>query len=333
MLAYRLASSNRFFTPFARVEWQQFFTYIFTNFKKIPISRWKFSIYLLLIVCLSFSLARLFWLVLPYPTISPAVTLATITHAETKKLDINIDQLKALSVFGKGSAVKQDVTPVIEMPSTETHLNLILMGVIGSNYDKLARAFISADNKQDVYAIGAFLPAGEGVSLVKIMKDCVIISNNGKFEALYLDQDAPHPTQNHAATVAINTATVSPQAMLDWEADHAEPEEPEKPHRPTVTFPDQAITALSRSISNVVDMNTYNESGKMVGFKISPGRDADRFKTLGLQANDVVIAINDWPVNSPEKVLELYQNLGDKNSATLHIKRGAYVVTVDVALQ
>ena len=251
--------------------------------------------------------------------------------AHTKIQAINIDQLKPFFTFGKSVEAKQNIIPVLEVPSIETQLSLLLMGVIESNYDQLARAFISVNNKQDIYAVGASLPAGDGVSLAKVMKEGVVINNKGTFEMLYFDQNAPHPTPHYAASAA--TATISPQAMLDWEADHADPEEPEKSQRPTVTFPDQAITALSRSVSNAVALNTYNESGKMVGFKLSPGRDADKFKALGLQANDVVIAINDWPVNSPEKVLALYQNLGERNSATLHIKRGAYVVTVDVTMQ
>ncbi len=330
MLAYRSANSSYFIFPQVRVELRLLAGFIWAKLKKTSISRWQFVVCFFLVMSLSFSSARLFWLLLPYPVI-PAAVVAPVAKVEAgaKIQTINIDQLKSFFAFGKPVEAKQNIIPVLEVPSTETQLSLLLMGVIESNYDQLARAFISVNNKQDIYAIGASLPAGEGVSLAKVMKDGVVINNKGTFEMLYFDQNVPHPTPHYAAS----TTTISPQAMADWEADHAESEEPEKSQRPTVTFPDQAITALSRSVSNAVALNTYNESGKMVGFKLSPGRDADKFKALGLQANDVVIAINDWPVNSPEKVLALYQNLGERNSATLHIKRGAFVVTVDVTMQ
>lgn len=119
--------------------------------------------------------------------------------------------------------------------------------------------------------------------------------------------------------------------MLEWEADHAEPEVATAPQRPTVSLPDQAITGLGRSMSDITTMNTFNEGGKMAGFTLSPGRDADKFKALGLQTGDVVIAVNGWPMSDSAQILEMYNNLG--SSATLQVKRGTNVMTVDVGLQ
>jgi general secretion pathway protein C len=166
-------------------------------FAKISLGRWQFVVRLLLVISLSFSLARLFWLLLPQPAIPPAaVAIPTVTnHAGGDGKLVDIAQLKALHVFGKAAeAPKQDnaAPAVIENQAVDTHLNLVLLGIVGSSDEKLARAIISTGDKQDVYSVGATLPVGNGVTLSKVLDDRVIINNNGQYESLWLYQTDPN---------------------------------------------------------------------------------------------------------------------------------------------
>ena len=337
MSEFSLSISNRFSVLQTHAEWQHYTARVWVELVKVPLSYWQFLVRLLLVICLCFCVAHLFWLLFPTPTIpfasvniSVASNQAAMNASSINSSGINIVQLKSLHLFGKTNAAKKEVVPLVQIPSSETQLNLILTGVVTSNYEKMERAIIGADNKQYIYAVGAALPVGDGVILVKVMRDRVIINNNGKYEALFL-------YQNDGKTKAVAThdspamSREESQRMLEWEADHAEPEVVASVKHPTVSLPDQAITALGRSMSNAVTMNTFNEGGKMVGFKLSPGRDTDKFKALGLQTGDVVIAVNGWPMSDSAQILEMYNNLG--SSATLQVKRGTNVMTVDVGLQ
>ncbi len=316
-------------------QWQDYAVRVWVKLGKVPLSYWQFMVRLLLLICLCFSLARLFWLLLPEPVIPTAANyISASKHIGSESLhksSIDIDQLKSLQVFGKSSSIKPETLPVVDIPSTETQLNLILMGVVASNYEQQARAIIGVDNKQDVYAVGTALPAGKGITLIKVMSDRVIINNNGQSEVLFLYQKNSRSNAVAANASPSMMAREESQRMLEWEADHAEPEAVASVQHPTVSLPDQAITALGRSMSNTVTMNLFNEGGKMAGFKLSPGRDLDKFKALGLQSGDVVIAVNGWPMSDSAQILEMYNNLG--NSATLQVKRGTNVMTVDIGLQ
>lgn len=320
------------YTQWSFAQWQDYSVRVWVELVKVPLSYWQFVVRLLLLICLCFSLARLFWLLLPEPVIpTAAFHISARKHVANESLNkSSIDQLKSLNVFGKAGAAKEETVLVVDVPSTETQLNLILMGVVASNYEQKARAIIGIDNKQDVYAVGTALPVGEGIVLIKIMRDRVIISNNGQSEVLFLYQDDPE-TKAVAARDSPVMSREDSQRMLEWEADHAEPEVVAAINHPTVSLPDQAITALGRSMSNTVTMNSFNEGGKMAGFKLSPGRDVDKFKALGLQSGDVVIAVNGWPMSDSAQILEMYNNLG--SSATLQVKRGTNIMTVDVGLQ
>jgi general secretion pathway protein C len=330
--------ANHVFVPTVQSKWQHYVALIFSELTKISLGQWQFFIRFLLVICLSFSLSRLFWLVVPAPRTNSEVNisnfskLAEVSHSSTASSRIDIEQLKSLSLFGKEDKVVKN-TP-ITIHSAETSLNLSLMGVIASNLEPLSRAIIAVSQKPDIYAVGAALPVGAGITLVGVMTDRVIINNNGQFEALFLYQN----NANHKSNVVSSADSASltreqEEKMLEWQADHAEPEAPPARQKPVVYSTDQAITEVGRSMLDVVSMSVYQESGAMAGYKISPGRDEDKFKALGLKPGDVVVAINGWPMSDPEKIAEMYQELGSTNSATLQIKRGAHVMSVDVALQ
>lgn len=329
-------SISRFALPQTSAEWEQLVARRLASLAKVPLSRWQFLVRLILIFILSFSAARLFWLLLPNPTLPPATVAIAVAQPVVSGGDsaINVEQLKSLSVFGKADApVVTAEVPNPESQATVSSLNLMLMGLIASNDDSLARAIITAGDKTDVYAIGNSLPVGNGVTLAKIMSDRVIVNNNGQFESLMLYQDNPNATP-------ISQAYIPPAAAISARPLQAENPPPsgadkspgyDSPERSVATGP--GMGEVSRNLSDVVAMSIYREGGQVVGYKIRPGRDAEKFKTLGLQTDDIVTAVNGTPLTNPAKIMEVYKSMGNTTSASLEIKRGGSVMTVDVVLQ
>ncbi len=329
-------SISRFALPQTSTEWEQLVTRGTVLLAKVPLSRWQFLVRLILIVILSFSAARLFWLLLPNPTLPAATVAISVVRPVVSGggSSVNVEQLKSLSVFGKADApVAPTDVPNPESQATVSTLNLMLMGLIASNDDSLARAIITAGDKTDVYAIGNSLPVGNGVTLAKIMSDRVIVNNNGQFESLLLYQENPN-------AAPISQAYIPPPAVASarpMQADNPQPSGTDKspgydaPERSVATGP--GMGEVSRNLSDVVAMSIYREGGQVVGYKIRPGRDAEKFKTLGLQTDDIVTAVNGMPLTNPAKIMEVYKNMGNTTSASLEIKRGGSVMTVDVVLQ
>jgi len=93
------------------------------------------------------------------------------------------------------------------------------------------------------------------------------------------------------------------------------------------------LAQVTRNLNDVMSMSIYRENGEVVGYKIKPGRDAEKFKALGLETDDIVTAINGMPLTNPAKIMEVYKSMGNATSASLEIKRGGGVITVDVVLQ
>lgn len=329
------SSLSRFAVPQTSAEWEQIFARCVAVITKVPLSTWQFLVRFLLVLSLSLSLARLFWLVFPAPVI-PAATVAiptAATHIDTNNSSVNIALLKTLAVFGKAEAPKQDQPAVIETQATVTQLNLVLVGVIVSSDENSARAMIASGDKQDLYAVNAPLPVGNNVTLSKIMSDRVIINNNGQYESLWLyqsDPNAPAISQSSQSQAAAQQI-IPAQAPYPSGRPGPSPEMQSPPERGGGSDP--ALTEVSRNLSDVLAMSIQRENGQVIGYKIRPGRDAEKFKSLGLQTDDIVTAINGMPLTNPAKIMEVYKNMGNTTSASLEIKRGGSVITVDVVLQ
>jgi general secretion pathway protein C len=324
------SSLGRFAIPQTSAEWEQLFARCLAVLVKVPLSSWQFFARLLLVLTLSLSLARLFWLLFPIPAVPAAIVAIPIASGpvDTSNSSINIAQLKSLTLFGKVEAPKQDQPAVIESNAVKTNLNLTLVGVVESSDENSARAIIASGDKQDVYAINAPLPVGNNVTLSKVMVDRVIINNNGQYESLWLYQTDPNAPPV-SVPVSIPQPIVSKELISGRNGGAYGPEV----HSPQEKSGDPALAEVSRNLADVVAMSIHRENGQVVGYKIRPGRDAEKFKAVGLQADDIVTAINGMPLTNPAKIMEIYKNMGNTTSASLEIKRGGGVITVDVVLQ
>jgi len=331
-------SISRFALPQSSAAWEQKLARVFAWLDKVPLNRWQFLVQLLLVISLSLSLARLFWLVFPNPAIPPSAVTTPIAAAPVSAggSSIDIAQLKSLSVFGKVAPVVQAPVATPENQAVDSHLNLILMGIIFSSQESLARAIITGGDATELYAIGNPLPVGNGVSLAKIMEDRVIINNNGQFESLWLYQNTP----NSQPLVQSNGVAPRPQPQPQLSSPPSGgsqnyPSSNTQEHLPSSNGADadRGVAEVSKNLSDVVAMSIYREGGKVIGYKIRPGRDGEKFKALGLQTDDIVTSVNGMPLTNPAKIMEVYKNMGNTSSANLEILRSGNVITVDVVLQ
>ncbi|HTF97610.1 MAG TPA: type II secretion system protein GspC [Cellvibrio sp.] len=324
---------------------------LFGFLSRVPLQRWQLLIVFLLVVWLSHSLARLFWLVIPNPVIPPATvtSVASDTPAASNPAGtggINIAQVKNLAPFGKTDAEPAPVeatqpaaaTQGIENNAADTQLNLILRGVLSSNDEKAARAIIATGDRADVYGIGDAIPVGNNVTLAKVLDLRVIINNNGSFESLWMYKDDPN---------APKLGTSVAPASSEWakQGGYANPPYQQQPPvfadraqrfdspSPSPAAGDPGMTQMSKTLADVVAMSIYRENGQVVGYKIRPGRNAELFTSLGLQTDDIVTAVNGVPLSSPGKIMEIYKSMGSATSANLEIRRGGSTVNLDVMLK
>lgn len=296
----------------------------------VPMTRWRQLVLVILAAWILASLARLVWLLLPLSTppvaATPIPVNATIgdrAAAMAQVAAVDIDTLIGWHLFGETGATKPTAPSAIETQAQDTSLNLQLVGLVQSSDDKLARAILLMDGRQQQFAIGEQMPASGKVVLSKVLADRAIIDNNGRYETLWLyDQEALNRLGSATQPAVSSQIAAAPTktTAVDLRVN-------------------QGVTAaasgyreqLYQNPSSLADL--IQVSVQQDGFRIRPGRDPKAFAAFGLLPDDIVTAVNGVSLNNPEAALNLYNQMRTAQDATLTIRRGDEEVVIAVSLQ
>ena len=270
---------------------------------------------LLLIVMLASTLARVTWVVLPIPELQetiPVIVKKPVGGAA--QTPINKQNLGQLHLFGTAPVAPANV-PVaaapVEVPVTR--LSLKLLGVLASN-TPMAKAIIAdASGNENYYSVNDQVPGG--ALLQEIHADHVMLLRNDRLEALKLPDEldgntnfvAPSPSPQPSSVSrsrnmgSMNTANMSTGAILkDWQ---------------------QKIETDPQSLMNLVRAEPVNRNGKLVGYRVMPGKDRQLLRKFGLRTGDVVTEVNSIQLDSPLKGLDILNDLKSAGQVTLGVER------------
>ena len=290
----------------------------------VPVQRWQLLLIVLLGALILADLARLVWLALPLRTapadIATPINAPTAVSAKSAGA-VDIEKMAGWHLFGEVGAQPKAATTAVEEQAQDTTLNLQLLGVIAASEPTQARAFVMADGRQQQFAIGEQLPGAGKVVLSKVLVDRAIIDNNGRYETLWLYDPNSSAQLQAPAAVAQPTApsTVDMRANTD-------------------------VTQLAQgyrnqlyqnpaSLADVIQVTPASEGGKLVGYRVNPGRDVAQFARFGLKPGDIVTMINDVKLDDPQRALELYNLLRSQTEAAITVRRGNEDVVLMVSLQ
>lgn len=284
------------------------------------------------------ALGRLIW-ALVVPVAEPdAVVIPEVINPVTgggaarDAQSVDIDSIVAWHLFGEVGAAAVAVTlpPETETASSragiedgaqETSLQLKLRGIVSSTEDGLGFAVIENNSVQDVYAVEDKLPVPGEVVLAKVMQRQVVLDNGGTYELLVLYEDS-----SLDATPAMPSAANSAAA----------PQEIDQREDPQVTSLAQSyrerLYQNPQSLADVVSISAVREGAAMVGYRLSPGRDAEQFRQLGFEAGDVVTSINGVSLDNPTNTMVLYNSLRTASDVVFELQRGDQQLSLSVNL-
>lgn len=196
--------------------------------------------------------------------------------------------------------------PILTAPVAAASGNLRLKGVMAGGSDAFA---IIADEqgRERAFRLGTELPDGSTVEEIETLR--VILLRDGRREALELNRDL-----SRATTQARPAAAARPQlpGIRGFEA-------------PT------GISAASLgspvSAAGVADqVSILPVAGG--GFRVRPGRDARLFAEIGLQVNDVVMAVNGRPLASEDEARALFGEVMRSGELSITINRQGQELTL-----
>ena len=279
------------------------------------------EILLLLFILLGFSLGQLSATLLGLSINQPAGKLPDTVAAPVKSaappplasfkpilqrnlFNAQIGDLDALDI--------QENKPQQDTPTRSSNTKFTLLGTVSG--EPKAMAIIQADRESNSYVVGATLPGG--ARLVEVQRNQVVIENNGRRETLKVDLDAPaRPTTDRPTTFRDrNNAKQKPDSSSGireigenrWlipaeEADRA---------RNNIND----LLRQARVEPNIVD-------GQTDGFAVRMIRPGSLFSMLGLQVGDVLHDVNGVKLDTPEKALQVFQQLREARQISISLER------------
>ncbi|WP_404342187.1 type II secretion system protein GspC [Pseudoalteromonas mariniglutinosa] len=300
----------------------------------LPHAKLSVLVVLLVVVYTAFLSSKLVWLVWPVaPHHILPINVINGMHEQTK--NVSSQKIVEQNLFGKvvvgsNKVVDQQVQVINNAP--ETRLSINLTGIVAvSKDDQAGLAIIESQGRQETYLVDDVVK-GTRAKIAQVLPDRVILDVNGRFETLMLDG------LDFTKTVSMPVlAEVQPQQLKQG------PQPFETEHEIDATANEEVKEALLETREEVLNdpgklfdyirVSQAMENGELVGYRLSPGKDPELFKQMGLENNDLAVAINGYQLNDLTQAMSAINELRNSTDASITIERNGEQIDVQFSLQ
>ncbi len=226
------------------------------------------------------------------------------------------------NLFGppEGAGTKGAGGEAAQKTKVETTLNVRLKGTIVSPHGfALAMIEDSSQRKEDLYIVGDKVQDAE---ILRILSNQVVLRRAGKEETLTLFTDQRSQTPGKPSGPAPGGAR------------------PEAPRPPAaVASGGGATPPQQRNVQQQVQglmaqlrMKPHFQDGKPSGFVVGQIQPGSVFEAAGVKEGDIIVAINDEDVKTPNQLLKAYREVAGDRELWLDIIRDGVEQTIEVDL-
>jgi len=210
-------------------------------------------------------------------------------------------------LFGQTQSLATPVQQVTQISRSP----LKLVGVFSGD-DGYAMISDNSSGEQ-VYRVDDELP--DGSRLVAIEADQVILSADGRNEILAMDASQARTT-SLPARGAVRASGPNPLVGTTLPGIRG--------LQPGQSVSVASIPELTRTAG--IDLSGMANSISVLpvnggGFRVRPGRNAELFRQLGLQVNDIVVAVNGQPLQSEAQVQGLFADVLTRGEVAITVNR------------
>lgn len=277
------------------------------------LSSGSFALGLLFLLLAAWLLAQLTWrLLVPItaPHLSPLADYPTANIVFSQQgTQQGIERIQALYLFGREPS-DNNQTAIIDAPVTS--LNIRLVGLTVSNDPNLSAAIVQQGSEQTTYITGETIAKSRAV-VKEIRADRIILEHNQRLESLWLEG-----RDGDEAPLLLITSELSRQPV-------AAP-----PNSDTVRESSSHLSIQQQRLLDVIAISPEQRNGNLLGYKVEPKDNADLLQQLGLQAGDLIVAMNGYDLTNMAEALALMNQLDGLTQAHLRILRDGAYMDIDV---
>jgi len=286
-------------------------------FQKLPHAKLSRLVVVLTVVYVAYLCAQLVWLFWPQPQ---TVLLPQLSNSVSgNPSSVNTQAIIKQNLFGVANAKpKTPSKPVARVSDApKTSLNVKLTGIVAvSLNDTAGLAIIESQGRQETYEVKDSI-TGTRAKLAQVLPDRVLLDVSGRFETLMLDGLEYSKQVAMPVSGPKTSRTVSRKSDID---------------RAELAKRRQELLKEPGKLLDYIRISQARRNGELIGYRLSPGKDPQLFKKMGLKNNDLAIAINGYQLTDMRQAMTAMQELREATDATISIERDGRVIDVQFSL-
>jgi general secretion pathway protein C len=225
---------------------------------------------------------------------------ATGQRALPAQTQVDIAAITSAHLFGAAPGVSGSGTG-----APATHIPLVLTGTLAANRPGDGLAILGPNpGAVKVYAVGDTVPGG--ARLHAVYDDRVLLEHDGHLESLMLLREK----LGGQAGLGVGTAPV------ERAVEHVR----------------QLMMENPGVLESVIRPQPVFAAGRLSGYRVYPGPNAQAFRGLGLRPGDLVTAIDGTPLDDPSRSEEIFRTLGSSSEARVTVVRDGRKQDLDLNL-
>ncbi|MEW5682598.1 MAG: type II secretion system protein GspC [Pseudomonadota bacterium] len=300
---------------------------------KLPIQRVQPWLNLLLVILLAWLLARLSWQLVPTPAATALTPVMPATTSTSTGSGVSLPALTSFALFGKASSEPVKAVQPVVTEAPKTQLNVKLTGVVALAADPAkGSAIIESRGSEATYAVEDTIE-GTSAVLKQVLADRVLLLQAGRFETLMLDGIEYTKIAQANAGLGRSDELV---AVDDSSGDLAPAPEPMEMQplelSEELDMRREELIAEPMKFFDYIRVSPHRPQGQLLGYRLTPGKDASLFTQLGLQPNDLAIEINGIALTDMQQAMNVINELRDAKEAAIKIERDGEIRDILVSL-
>jgi general secretion pathway protein C len=307
------------------------FSSIIEFFSQLPQQKIAKVTSALLLVYITYVLAQITWMVVPsgeYKTSSHIQ--AKFAAKDIKSSVVSLTSLKSLNLFGTYTDQVEEVDVVEVVTAPETQLNLTLSGVVASDDKATSAAVIENKGKQDTYSPGETITGTRAV-LDSVFSDRVLLKHAGKLETLMIDGfDYSESVREIRSKPPARTAKIKKNSKKQnsYSSPNIVDQRTNKMlSKSAKSFREDLNTDPSK-ITDYLKISPKRKNGKVMGYRLMPGKNAKFFQSAGLKSGDVAIQMNGYDLTAPREAAQALLALKEDKEVSLLIDRNGEMTEI-----
>jgi general secretion pathway protein C len=300
---------------------------------RLPHAKLSAVVTLLVVVYLAYLLSKLVWLVWPQPVSTP-LTPSHYSAASKASSTTSVQNIIEQFLFGKKTVTNKTNTAQqneVINNAPETRLSINLTGIVAvSNDDKAGIAIIESQGRQVSY-LAEEVVQGTRAEVAQILPDRVILSVNGRFETLMLDGLDFSKKVSMPVLAAREAQDMGPQKIEQSELQINATADPDV--KEAIIETREELLSEPGKLFDYIRVSQAMSDGELIGYRLSPGKEPALFKQMGLQNNDLAVAINGYQLTDLQQAMAAINELRNTSDATITIERDGEQIDVQFSLQ